>query len=158
MNNTRGYFAIGVYNPKTSENIGTLWRHALLFNAAFIYTIGARYKVQASDTSKSHRHIPLYHYADITDFTAHKPQDCAVVFVELGPPALNLSTYEHPERAIYMLGAEDSGIPPEIILNYEHNMAVVKIESPNPQSMNVATAGTLAMYDRYIKTAKGDIE
>lgn len=151
MNNTKGYFGIGILNPKVEENIGTLWRHAMLYNAAFICTIGARYKPQATDTSKTQRHIPLYHYKDMADFTEHLPQDCTVVFIELATPALALSTYQHPIRCIYMLGAEDKGIPPEVIENFDHDMAVVQLEAPNPQSMNVSATGTIVMYDRYIK-------
>ena len=47
----RGYFAIGVYHPKNHLNIGTLWRTANILKAAFIFTVGARYKrFQCSDT------------------------------------------------------------------------------------------------------------
>lgn len=51
--NKRGYFGIGIYNPKTETNMGTLWRSAYNFGADFIFTIGMRYKKMGSDTAKA---------------------------------------------------------------------------------------------------------
>ena len=53
----RGYFGIGIQNAKTDENIGTLWRSAFIMGASFIFTIGKRYKKQATDTPKSWKNI-----------------------------------------------------------------------------------------------------
>ncbi len=36
------YFEIGIFHPKTKENIGTLWRSAYQLGAAGIFTIGKR--------------------------------------------------------------------------------------------------------------------
>lgn len=148
---SRGYFGIGVYNPKTEENIGTLWRHANNFGADFIFTIGRRYSRQSSDTSVTYRHIPLYHYRDYEDFRAHIPYDCPVVGIELDERAVSLPRFEHPERCIYLLGAEDHGLPPTVLGSVQH---LVEIPTGKPQSMNVAVSGTLVMYDRYLKEAQ----
>lgn len=144
---SRGYFGIGVYLPKTEENIGTLWRHARLYGADFIFTIGRRYRKQASDTSNTQLHIPLYHYEDYTDFENHLPTNCPVVCVELAEGSQSLPDVNHPERAVYLLGAEDRGIPEEILKGKQ----VIQIPSIEPQSMNVAVSGTLVMYDRLVK-------
>lgn len=147
----RGYFGIGVYHPKTEENIGTLWRHARLYGADFIFTIGRRYRKQPSDTSNTSLHIPLYNYVDYEDFHSHLPYNCPVICVELSDHAHQLPDVTHPERAIYLLGAEDHGIPPEIMKGKQ----VIEIPSRETQSMNVAVSGTLIMYDRFVKTAPG---
>jgi len=145
---SRGYFGIGVYHPKTEENIGTLWRHANNFGADFIFTIGRRYQKQASDTSATYKHIPLYHYQDYYDFKEHLPYGCQVVGVELMAGSVSLPEFEHPERCIYLLGAEDHGLPVVLLNEVQH---VVEIPTMRPQSMNVAVSGTLIMYDRFIK-------
>ena len=145
----RGYFGIGVYEPKVSENIGTLWRHARLYGADFIFTIGKRYKRQPMDTSDTPRHIPLYEYADFEDFESHLPRDCKLVCVELEDDSVGLPSFKHPERAVYLLGSEDHGIPREISID----RPIVQIPSQEPQSMNVSVSGTLVMYDRYTKAA-----
>jgi len=103
----RGYFGIGVYNIKTEMNLGTLWRSAFNFGASFIFTIGRRYKRQASDTTKAIKHIPLYEYLTYEDFYKAMPKDCMLIIVEQTKGAINLKDVSHPERAIYLLGAEE---------------------------------------------------
>ena len=142
----RGYFGIGIYNGKMVENLGLLWRSATILGADFIFTVGRRYKAQCTDTTKAHRHIPLFHYADWEDFFAHVPYDCPVVAVELAEDAVPLEKYFHRERCIYLLGAEDSGLPGKVL---ERCVDTVRlIGSP---CYNVAVAGSIVMYDRAVK-------
>ena len=141
----RGYYAIGIYETKTESNIGTLWRSAHNFGADFIFTIGKRYEKERSDTTKAYKHIPLYHYKDWEDFKTHIPVGSELVFVEQTTGARNLKDIAHPERAIYVLGAEDKGVPEEIMRGYQ------KIFIETPMCLNVAVAGSIIMYDRSIK-------
>lgn len=142
----RGYCGIGVYHPKTTENIGTLWRSAHNFGADFIFTIGARYKQQPSDTSKAERHIPLYEYKDIDDFKSHLPRGCELVFVEQTDGAVDLKNSNHPESACYVLGAEDYGVPIDVMRGHR------KVFIDTPICINVAVAGSIILYDRHIKS------
>lgn len=144
---TRGYFGIGVYRPKATVNIGTLWRHAWLYGADFIFTIGARYRHQPGDTVKAPRQIPLYAYDEFDEFAGSLPHGCQIVCVEQALDAKPLHATHHPERAAYMLGAEDSGIPPALMVGRQK----IVIPSVEAASMNVANAGTLVMYDRHVK-------
>jgi len=141
----RGYFGIGIYHPKTTENIGTLWRSAHNFGADFIFTIGKRYKKQASDTTKAERHIPLYEYSSFDDFKAHLPRGCNTVFVEQAEGAKNLKETHHPEACAYVLGAEDYGVPEEIMRGYQ------KVFIDTPMCLNVAVAGSIVLFDRQSK-------
>lgn len=75
------------------------------------------------------------------------PHNCPLVCVELTPHAHILPQVTHPERAVYLLGAEDHGIPPGLM----EGKQCIKIPTPGQNSMNVAVAGTLVMYDRYVK-------
>lgn len=145
---TRGFFGIGIENSKTKVNLGTLWRSANLFNVAFIFTVKHRFTKQASDTMKSDRHIPMYSFSDITDLYEHLPYNCQLVGVELTENAVSLPRFVHPERAVYLLGAEDHGLTKEAVEKCHH---VIQIPSLKPFSMNVAVAGSIIMYDRYIK-------
>jgi len=141
----RGYYGIGVYHPKTTENIGTLWRSAHNFGADYIFTIGRRYKKQASDTTKAERHVPLYEYESFEDFKKHLPRGCQIVFVEQAEGAHDLHTASHPESAVYVLGAEDQGVPEQIMRGYQ------KLQIATPMCLNVAVAGSIVMYDRSTK-------
>lgn len=139
----RGYFGIGVYHPKTRENIGSLLRTAYQLNAAFVFTIGRRYKMQASDTTKTSRHTPLYHYTDIDGLLSNIPHSCPIVGVEMGGEMLR--TFTHPVRAIYLLGAEDHGLPTRIMAMCHH---IVSLDAVCMPSYNVAVAGSIVAYHR----------
>lgn len=142
----KGYYGIGVYHPKKEVNIGTLWRSAYLYEAAFIFTIGRRYEPQSSDTVGTDRYIPLFEYESFEEFKRNIPFGCQLVAVEQYGEALN--QFEHPERAVYLLGAEDYGLPQNILKQCQYH---IEIESPKKVSMNVATAGSIIMRDRYIQ-------
>ena len=144
--NMRGYFGIGIYHGKNEENIGTLWRSANILGADFIFTVGKRYHYQSSDTMKTPRHIPLYNYSDWDDMFSHIPYDCPVVAIEIAENSIPIKKYRHRERCIYLLGAEDHGIPQEILSRCKD-----VIQLPGNVCMNVSTAGSIVMFDRMNK-------
>lgn len=144
----RGFFGIGIENSKTAMNLGTLWRSANLFGAAFIFTVGKRYAKQCSDTMATPRHIPLYSYADFDHFYDSMPYNCPLVGVELMTDSIALPDFNHPERAIYLLGAEDHGLS-KASLSKCHEL--VQIPSVGSYSLNVAVAGSIVMFDRIAK-------
>lgn len=139
----RGFFGIGIYHGKSEVNLGTLWRSAHIFGASFVFTIGRRYRPQASDTLKTWRHVPLYHYGDCNDFYAHLPYDCQLVGVELDARAVTIGMFAHPTRAVYLLGAEDHGLAQEATSKC-HRL----VQLPGKFCMNVAVAGSLVMFHR----------
>jgi len=142
----RGYFGIGVMNSKKEVNIGTLMRSAYQMGAAFVFTIGRRYKPASSDTVHAWKHIPVYHYIEWQDFVDHAPHDCPIVAIEMG--GHDIFNFYHPERCIYLLGAEDYGLSSAIM---ERCYCVVSLPAVRTASYNVAVAGSLIMFDRLIK-------
>jgi len=139
----RGYFEIGIFQPKKEENVGTLWRSALQLGASGIFTIGKRYSPQASDTSNSYRHLPLRYYTNFSEFYSNLAHKSKLVGVEMG--GRSLTGFVHPEQCVYLLGAEDFGLPKEI---QQQCWAIVSLDSINQNSYNVAVAGSLVMYNR----------
>lgn len=142
----KGHYGIGIYQTKEIDNVGTLFRSAMNFGADYIFTIGARYKKQRTDTTKTWRNIPLFEFTDWSDFMAHIPRDAELVFIEQTEDAQALETYAHPKQAIYILGAEDHGVPVELMRGHQ------KVQIDTPMCLNVATAGSIVMYDRHTKT------
>lgn len=143
----RGYSGIGIYKNKWRVNSGTLVRSSWFLGADLFFTIGRRYKKQPSDT-KLHRHVPIFNFETLADFKKVLPKNCEVVFVELSEKASSLKDFEHPERAMYILGAEDKGIPERVMSGHK----VIQIpQVKNRGSMNVAVAGSIVLYDRLIK-------
>ncbi len=149
-NKKRGYFGIGVYHPKTEENIGTLWREANLFGADFIFTIGKRYKHQASDTMKTPNHLPLFEFNSVEEFNKTMPKNARKICIELNEKSIPLNIFIHPERAIYILGAEDYGLPQTLLSEYDQ---IVEIpQARKICSSNVAISGSIVLYDRFVKS------
>lgn len=143
---------MAVYHPKTEANIGSLWRSSTLYGASFLATVGMRYqRKQASDTMDSNRHTPLHHYAGVDDLIEHLPHGCPIVGVELDPRATSLQTFIHPERALYLLGAEDHGLPPHVT---DRCHFLVQIPTALPHSMNLACAGSILLSHRHMNPSR----
>jgi len=141
------FFGIGVYQPTTEHNIGTLWRTAFILGAKFIFIVDGKYSGQASDTLKTWSKIPFYRYDDFDHLYKSLPYSTQLVGVEICENSLPISTFVHPHRAAYLLGAENNGIPQKIISRCHH---IVKL--PGEISMNVAVCGGIVLYDRLSKT------
>ena len=111
--------------------------------AAGVFTIGKRYNYQVSDTYRTGNQIPIRHYVDFEDFLAHRPMGAILVGVEMG--GVPLRHFSHPKRVIYLLGAEDHGLPPSVLAKCN---AVVSLEAVTQPSYSVAVSGSIVMYHR----------
>lgn len=142
---SRGYFGVAVWNPKKATNVGGVLRTAHVMGAAFVAVFGNRYQHQHSDVTKAYRHVPFFQFDDSEDFWRHIPRECEPVAVEVDVTARNLCTYNHPERAVYIVGPEDGSLPRSIT----DRCTIVQI--PGRYCLNLATAASVVMYDRISK-------
>ncbi|MCB9137412.1 MAG: RNA methyltransferase [Caldilineaceae bacterium] len=145
------HFGIGIYQVKSSANVGVLWRGAYQLGAAFVFTIGPRYKPESADVFKTWQQIPLFRYNTFDEMFAAMPYATLLVGVEMG--GTPLPGFGHPRQAIYLLGAEDHGLPPSVLARCQ---ATVSIPAARRASYNVAQAGTLVMYDRFVKEKQAE--
>jgi tRNA G18 (ribose-2'-O)-methylase SpoU len=137
------FFEIGIYQSKRIYNLGTLWRTAYQLGAAGVFTIGRRYERQPSDPFVVERQIPLRNFESFDQFLAQRPINTLLVGIEQdGEP---LSGFDHPPQAIYLLGAEDFGLPNVVL---DKCNCIVSLEAMVRASYNVAVAGSIVMYDR----------
>ncbi|WP_435132600.1 RNA methyltransferase [Formosa sp. A9] len=148
-NFTNEYFGIGIQNGKTPENLGVLWRSAQNLGASFIFTIGNRYAKQACDTHDAVKAMPYFHYETFDEFFNNMPKGTRLVGVELTDEAVDLETFNHPRRCVYLLGAEDHGLSKQAI---EKAHFLVKFQSQF--SLNVSVAGSIVMYDRGLNKSR----
>ena len=139
----RGCFGVAIYHPKKQVNVGTLWRTAGILGAGFLATIGKRYEYQRSDPLKVPKHIPLFHFPTFTDFKMYLPTDCELVGVEIERHSVDLKYFTHPERACYLLGAEDSGLPKNVIKECSE---IIQLQGSF--CFNVSIAGSIVLYHR----------
>ena len=140
----RGFYGIGIVGSKTPINVGTLWRSAGILGASFMFTAGRRYPQQASDTIKAWKHTPFFEFDSAETLFDAIPKGCVPIAVELGGKPLQ--TLVHPERAIYILGAEDTGVPQRVLDRCPYTVTI-----PGDHSLNVAVAGSIVLYDRVAK-------
>lgn len=149
---SRGFYGIGIVGSKTAINVGTLWRSADALGASFIFTAGRRFPHQPGDTTKAWRHVPMFEYTDGHDLLDHLPHSCVPVAVEITSDARELAFYTHPERACYILGAEDTGIPPSVLQRCRDVVVI-----PAAHCLNVAVAGSVVLYDRAAKADRAAV-
>lgn len=142
----RGFFGIGIEHPRTAKNVGTLWRSAHIMQADFIFVIGQCYQSVRTDTLKSWRHVPLFEFECFEHFHKSMPKDAKLVGIELDARSVPLTTYRHPQRAVYLLGSERDGLSVEALEKCDE---VVQI--PGEYSLNVSAAGSIVLYDRLLK-------
>ena len=142
----KGYFGIGVEGVSKAMNVGTLFRTAHAFGAAFVFTLRTQYdrrEGSLSDTSDTPRSVPTYHFADLAAFRL--PLGCRLVGIEIAEEAIELPSFRHPRQAAYILGAEREGLSADVQACCDY---IVKI--PTRFSVNLGVAGALIMYDRLL--------
>ena len=140
----KGFFGIGIDRPKTITNLGTLIRSAKQFGASFVFTIGNRYKPQSSAVKLDSK-IPIFNFKNWKDFRSSIP-NVEVIGVDITDNSTPLKEFKHPKSCIYLLGAEDNGLSWDAL--HKCNDFIV-IEGN--YSLNVSVAGSIIMYDRFVK-------
>ena len=73
-----------------------------------------------------------------------------MIAVELADNSVPLERFVHPERCVYLLGAEDYGLPESVLCRCRDTVQLI-----GDYCMNVATAGSIVMYDRAVKMGTG---
>ena len=141
-------FGIGIEYPKTDINVAVLMRSAYNLGAAFIFTVGRKYKRLGADTPNTPQQIPVFNFKNWDDY-AKTQQGWNLIGLEITDDAQDITSFSHPRNCIYVLGNESSGISEEGLKKCKH---IVKV--PSKQCMNVAMVGTIMMYDRLLKGAK----
>lgn len=139
-------FAVAMIRPKVEENIGIMLRNAYIMGAEFFVLIGKNCKRHpATDTPKAHEKM-LILYFDTLEEAKKSLWQYSFVGAEQGGE--NLYSYQHPDKALYVLGNEATGLlEDELELCDE----LVEIPSERPVSLNVAQAGGIVIYDRRAK-------
>lgn len=142
----KGYSGIGIFHNKNSVNLGLLLRTAAIYGNDFIFTIGEHYSYQKADVTRSHLNIPTFNFESFEQFKKAIHPNTEIVAIEMTKKARWLHEFSHPDRAMYLLGSEDTGIPEHILKECNK---VVKL--PGRVSLNVGITGSLVLYDRAIK-------
>jgi tRNA(Leu) C34 or U34 (ribose-2'-O)-methylase TrmL len=138
-----GYAVIGLDNPKSYINVGSILRAADAYGALFVATTGRRFERAPTDTSGAYRVLPLLQPNNLREII---PFDCVPVAVELLEQAQPLTDYVHPRRAFYIFGAEDATLGARIT---DWCRDVIYI--PTKICTNLAATVNVVLYDRMNK-------
>lgn len=144
---SRGFAAIGLHQPKTPANVGSVLRAADCYGASMVVASGRRYHGSGTDTQKAYRRLPLLQCGDLHQVI---PLDCVPVAVDLIEGAMPLHTYVHPERAFYIFGPEDGTLGKQIT-----SWCRDVIYIPTNYCMNLAATVNVVLYDRAAKALRG---
>lgn len=139
----RGFATIGLYDPKTNENVGSVMRAAMCYQASLVLVHGQRYKRARTDTTEGYRHIPLQQTDNLLASAPYGSTPVAVEFVE---SSIELPNFTHPDSAFYIFGPEDGDIPKQIADACKHRVYV-----PTSFCMNLAACVNVVLYDRLAK-------
>jgi len=143
--------SIGLMNPKSPDNVGSVIRAAANYRIKHIFYTGERYlraincNTGSVNTSrKVGKDIQSTSVENILDAVA---EGMKIVCIELVENAIPLPEYQHPEKAFYIFGPEDGSISQAVIDKAD---AVVYI--PTVGCMNLAATVNVVLYDRLAKT------
>ncbi len=143
---TRGYAVVALVNPKDPGNIGGVLRASGCYDAALVVLGGPRpdrLNRLPMDPMRAWKRIPHILVPDVFDAL---PFDCVPVAVDLLPGARPLPSYNHPERAFYVFGAEDSTLDEAVVSRCRD-----KVYVPTNRCMNLAASVNVVLYDRMVK-------
>lgn len=145
---SRGFFAVALYGPKTDGNVGGAIRAAGAFEAQLVVIgtkrLGIKGRVERTDPRSTHRHMPVQWIPDVLEALPH---ECEAVAVEMGDGSISLPYFDHPERAYYIFGSEDTGLPDDVVKMCDHHVSIPS------GSLNLSAAVNVVLYDRIAKAS-----
>ncbi|WP_019529399.1 RNA methyltransferase [Dasania marina] len=145
---SKSYACIGLQNPKSPENVGSVMRAAGCYGVNSVFYTGRRYDVAKpfyTDTQNAYQKLPLI---GVEDLASVVPLGCVPIAVELVAGAKPLPSYKHPPRAFYIFGPEDGSLSKAVT-----DFCSETIYVPTDGCMNLAATVNVILYDRL---AKGD--
>lgn len=139
---------IGLTNPKSATNVGSVMRAAGCYHVEQVFYTGQRYQYASryhTDTQDRIESIPL---TPIESFERWQQDGVKIVCVELVEGATPLPHFQHPEQAMYVFGPEDGSIPQAVI-----DRADEVVYIPTEGCLNLAATVNVILYDRMAKSS-----
>lgn len=141
--------AIALLDPKYRRNLGEAIRAASCFGLKQVWYTGNRIEIAPGERLPREERMKGYAEVDLIQydyFFEQFPKDVVPVAVEIMPGAELLPQFEHPEKALYVFGSEDKGIPSHI-KKLCHKFVTIPTRHP----LNLYTSIAITLYDRQCK-------
>ena len=150
--------AVALVDPKFPHNVGAAVRAAscygirqVWFSGDRVQLVGARgFRLPREERMRGYQEVELRHSdAFFEAFGA----DVVPVAVEVRPGSESLIEFEHPERALYVFGAEDGSLR-KPVLRLCHRFVII----PTRHCTNLSAAVYTVLYDRHAKRVRAGLE
>ena len=140
-------------NPRFAFNVGMAVRIASCYGLKQVWFTGDRVRLDIDAKKRLPREERIKGYRDVEMINYDRPleqfpEGTVPVAVEVRPNSERLQNFEHPEKAVYVFGPEDSSIHAGL-LTYCHRFVV--IPTFNGYCLNLATAIATVIWDRMVK-------
>jgi len=147
--------ALALVNPKYPRNVGAAIRAASCFGLKQVWFTGDRVKLDTKERLPREERMKGYSEVELVQFDYFVDQfpDAVPVAIEISPTAEVLTTFEHPENALYIFGPEDGNVP-QMIKRHCHRFVAI----PTRHCTNLAAAVYIVLYDRQHKRMMTGLE
>jgi tRNA(Leu) C34 or U34 (ribose-2'-O)-methylase TrmL len=140
--------AIILNNPKYDRNLGACVRAASCFGIKQCWYSGNRIRLDEGQRLPREERMRGYSEVELIqyDYPFDQFENSVPVALELVPGSESLTTFKHPDNAVYVFGPEDGQISTSY-LRYCHRF----ISIPTYHCTNLAAAVYIVLYDRLLK-------
>jgi tRNA(Leu) C34 or U34 (ribose-2'-O)-methylase TrmL len=150
----RGYAIVALDGPTDPVNVGHTLRAAMCFDTRMVVLGNPDPAINlrrlSTDPGRTWRHTPVMSVENIFESL---PYRCIPVAIELTDDAEDLVDFQHPERACYIFGPENSSLSKETLAKCDH---VLKIPVDLP--LNLAATVNVVLYDRMLKMRRPELK
>lgn len=140
--------AVVLHNPKFTHNVGAALRACAAFGADTLCWTGSRCNLEGGE--RLPREERMKGYKHVETLQNERPFD---LFPELTPVAVevreaseSLTTFQHPENAMYVFGPEDGSLPQSYLCHCHRFVHI-----PSHFCLNLSAAVNVVLYDRRLK-------
>jgi len=143
--------AVLLTNPKYPHNVAAALRGCSCFGIDTLIWTGDRTPLSPELGERLPREERMKGYAHVGFRQTDRPfelftSEVVPVCVELSPSSEVLTTFQHPENAVYVFGPEDGSVP-QVYRRFCHRF----VHIPSHYCLNLAAAVNVVLYDRMMK-------
>lgn len=138
--------SLGLINPKSALNMGSILRAAGCFHVSSIFYTGQRINYAMTQRTDTHNHASHTALIGCDDLLAFCPKGAIKVAVELADNATLLPDFVHPRNAYYLFGPEDGSLNQTLL-----NQCESAVYIPSFGCLNLAASVNVLLYDRMAK-------
>jgi len=149
--------AVALINPKDPRNVAQVIRACSCFGIEQCWFTGNRAQINMNGLTRLPREERMKGYSKVDliqyDYPFEQFPDATPIGIEVMEGAEMMTTFEHPENAIYVFGPEDGGLS-RTARSFCHRFVFI----PMAHCANLAASVYITLYDRRLKRSFEGLE